>query len=178
MKNTILIVLLISLFGWSSCEETPQCPEPATSENANLDQFLGLWYEIASIPQIFTTGCKCTTAEYSLSPDGNGVTVSNTCQVLGFTNNIQGIATQASPDDFSKLLVNFPSVPGPAGDYWILHFAADASYMLVGGPDRDQLYILSRTPVLGPNKYNGLLGLAEELCFDISQVELTEQSCF
>lgn len=178
MKNTILIVLLTSLFGWTSCEDTNTCPPLETSDNANLDQFLGLWYEIASIPQIFTSGCSCTTAEYSLSPDGSGVTVSNNCQLLGFNNNIQGIATQASPDDFSKLLVDFPSVPGEPGDYWILHFAENASYMLVGNPDRDNLYILSRTPVLGPQKYNGLLGLADELCFDISQVVLTEQTCF
>ena len=86
MKNTILIVLLFSLLGLVSCEDAPDCPPVTTSENANLDQFLGLWYEIASIPQIFTAGCKCTTAEYSLSPDGNGVTVSNNCQLLGFQN--------------------------------------------------------------------------------------------
>lgn len=179
MKKIFLFLSLGIVLSWNSCSDGPlPCLPVTTDSEANLNQFLGLWYEIASFPQFFNTGCSCTTAEYSLAPDGNSVIVSNSCTLLGFIpNNIQGNATQPDPNDFSKLEVSFPLIPGPPGDYWILEFASDGSYMLVGDPAKENLYILSRTHTLDPVIYEALVDKAELMCFDVDNLELTPQTC-
>ncbi len=177
MKNLALLLLLCCTFALTSCDEEEEtCPDVTTDSDANLDQFLGLWYEIASFPQFFSLGCTCTTAEYTLLADGS-VNVSNNCILLGGApNGIEGNAFAPDPSDFSKLKVSFPVSPQP-GDYWILEFADDASYMLVGNPDRDQLFVLSRTPQLDNVIYQGLLSIAEDMCFDIDNLDETPQTC-
>lgn len=177
MKNATLFLLLISLFAWTSCDDDDTCLPVMTDSDANLTQFVGLWYEIASLPQFFSAGCSCTTAEYTIDPNGNGVIVNNDCLLFGgIPNSITGLATQPDPNDFTKLKVSFPNIPG-AGDYWILEFADDGSYMLVGNPDRDNLFILSRTPTLDNTIYSDLLSIAEDMCFDVDSVRFTDQSC-
>ncbi len=178
MKKIVFLALMCIALTWTSCNEDSQGCLPVTTDQAvTLNQFLGTWYEIASIPQFFNIGCSCTTATYSIDPSGNGVTVQNSCMIFNglIPNNITGLATQPDLNDFSKLKVSFPGIPGEA-DYWILDFAPDASYMLVGNPDKDNLYILSRTATLDPTIYNTLLGVADLMCFDISEVVMTDQS--
>ncbi len=176
MKRAFLFLLFTSMICLTSCDDEPTgCLAVTTDSDANLTQFLGLWYEIASFPLFFNAGCSCTTAEYTLAPNGAGVTVNNNCQLFGAPNGIQGIATQPDPNDFSKLKVQFPTSPS-AGDYWILEFASDASYMLVGNPAKDNLYILSRTSTLDQTIYDDLVKIAEDMCFDVSNLQLTDQS--
>jgi apolipoprotein D and lipocalin family protein len=44
-----------------------QSQTPETVPNADLNQYAGTWYEIASYPQRFQKGRHCSTAQYSLS---------------------------------------------------------------------------------------------------------------
>ena len=43
------------------------------------------------------------------------------------------------------------------GDYWILDLGPNYEYAVVGAPNRDYLWILSRTPQLDEQLYQGLL---------------------
>jgi apolipoprotein D and lipocalin family protein len=43
------------------------------------------------------------------------------------------------------------------GDYWILDLGPNYEYAVVGAPDRDYLWILSRTPQLDEQLYQQLL---------------------
>ncbi len=177
MKNLALLLLLCCTFALTSCDEEVDdtCLEVTTDADANLDQFLGVWYEISTFPQFFSLGCTCTTAEYTLASDGS-VNVSNNCILLGgIPNGIEGNAFAPDPSDFSKLKVSFPVSPQP-GDYWILEFEGD-DYMLVGNPDRDQLFVLSRTPQMDNVTYQGLVSIAEDMCFDVGNLEMTPQNC-
>lgn len=176
MKKLTLLLLLGIVFTWTSCnDDTEVCSNPVTTDSdANLTEFLGLWYEVASFPSFFSGGCNCTTAEYTLSADGNSVIVNNNCTLSDSSSSgIQGTAVPADPNDFSKLLVSFPVSPVP-GDYWILEFDGD-SHMLVGNPDRDNLFVLSRKRTLDPTIYNALVDKAEVMCFDVNQLQLTPQ---
>lgn len=64
------------------------------------------------------------------------------------------------------------------GDYWILTVAEDYTHALVGTPDRQYLWILSRSPFMAPTLYQNLVNLARQKGFDTEHLHLTDQSCF
>ncbi len=151
--------------------------ELQTVSFVDVNQYLGKWYEIGRLPQVFQTGCTGVTAEYSLNDDGS-VKVVNFCRILdpkiGFPINIEGKAVPADETN-SKLDVTFFN--GLAkGDYWVLELDANYQWALVGDPDRSSLYILSRTPTLDEGIYQDLLDAAvEKHGYDVSEVIRTKQ---
>jgi len=53
--------------------------EPLTVSSVDLQKYIGLWYEIAKIPNSFQRSCACnTTATYKLREDGR-IDVINRC---------------------------------------------------------------------------------------------------
>ncbi len=177
MRNIIAILSLLTVT-ISSCNNSANCSnQPVTTDpTANKAQFLGVWYEIASIPQFFNVGCNCTRAEYI--DNGANIIVKNSCRLGGATigtpNNITGTATVPNPNDFSKLKVKFPVSP-TAADYWILSFDPNGQYMLVGDPQRNSLFVLSRNRTMPANIFNNLMGIATSMCYDVSKVKTTDQ---
>jgi apolipoprotein D and lipocalin family protein len=61
------------------------------------------------------------------------------------------------------------------GKYWIIDLAKDYSYAVVGHPNRDYLWILSRTQEMDPVIYDEILGRVEKKGFDLSKLEKTVQ---
>ena len=148
---------------------------PATVEQVDLERYLGGWYEIASIPAWFQRGCTGTTAEYSLRDDGK-IRVVNTCfdgTLDGRKKVAEGRAKGVPDSNGSKLKVSFF---GPFwGDYWVLGLDEDYQWALVGSPDRDYLWILSRTPELPPDVYANTIGIATARGFDVTALRATPQ---
>jgi len=177
MKQLVICITALLLLNASSCDQSNNNCLPVTTDNsANVNEFLGLWYEHGSINQFFSVGCDCTTAEYTTSTTAGQVTVTNTCDRFGFNSDIVGFAYAPDANDFGKLKVNFPSFPGGDADYWILFFDGPGGLMLVGNPDKDNLYILSKNNTISQSDYDGLLAIAEDMCFDISKVKVTDQT--
>ena len=123
-----------------------------TVDFVDINRYKGRWFEIANFPSPFNLTCSCTTADYD--PIENGVRVFNNCTdlVTGNFNSITGRAVVVDPVSNSKLQVFLGQIPFP-GDYWIIDlvsFTKDGPYdfAVVSGPDRDSLFILSRTPRL------------------------------
>jgi apolipoprotein D and lipocalin family protein len=72
MKN-ILFILLFS--GFVLAQQNP----PTTVKYVDLKKYVGLWYEVAKIPNSFQDQCvKNTTAKYTLTDDGE-IKVTNSC---------------------------------------------------------------------------------------------------
>lgn len=143
----------------------------------DVNQYLGKWYEIARLPQIFQPGCTAVTAEYSLNDDGS-VKVFNFCRILdpenGFPISITGKAVP-SDETNSKLDVSFFNGL-TNGKYWILELDSNYQWALVGDPDRVSLYVLSRAPTLDEGIYQTLLKAAvEKHGYDISRLIRTKQ---
>ncbi|MDX2003307.1 MAG: lipocalin family protein [Chitinophagales bacterium] len=175
MKYLIAVFTLIVMMS-ATCN-TNNCLPVTVDSNANQAQFLGTWYEIASIPQFFNIGCQCTSAEYVAN--GSNIIVKNSCRLggatIGIPNNIQGTATVPDPNVFGKIKVRFPVSPVDA-DYWILEFDPNGQYMLVGDPNKNSLFILSRTRTLNQGIYNNLVSTAQDMCFDVNKLKITNQS--
>lgn len=149
-----------------------------TVPHVDLDRYQGRWYEIARLPQRYEKGCHCVYAEYSQNPAGY-VEVKNACRKGGPNGKLsvtEGKAYPVEGSGNSKLRVEFfwPF----RGDYWILELDPDYAYALVGAPDRESLWILSRTPTLDQDVLERLVQLADRKGFPVEQMLLTDQSCF
>ena len=163
---------IVGLF--SSFARAGENPLP-TAASVDLERYLGSWYEVARLPARFEKDCAGVTATYSRRDDGS-IEVRNRCvkgALGGEAREAKGTAKVTDDKSNAKLKVTFfwPFW----GDYWILEVGSDYEYALVGEPDRDYLWILSRTPVLPEPKVEQLLTRARSLGFDTSKIIRTLQ---
>ena len=124
--------------------------------SVDLSRYAGRWYEIARLPNRFEKKCAdSVTATYSLRSDGK-VDVVNRCRKAnGEYTTAKGKAKIVDKKTNAKLKVTFfwPFY----GDYWILDLGSNYEYAVIGAPNRDYLWILSRTPELDEQLYQRLL---------------------
>jgi apolipoprotein D and lipocalin family protein len=122
----------------------------------DLSRYAGRWYEIARLPNRFEKKCAdSVTANYTVRSDGR-VDVVNRCRKAnGEYTTAKGKAKIVDKKTNAKLKVTFfwPFY----GDYWILDLDPNYEYAVVGAPNRDYLWILSRTPQLDEQLYQSLL---------------------
>jgi apolipoprotein D and lipocalin family protein len=155
---------------------TPKQPNPPqTVERVDLQRYLGQWYEIARYPHSFEKDCTGVTAEYARKKEGT-IAVTNTCylhSLEGEKSVAEGQAYVVDGSRGAKLRVTFfwPFY----GDYWILELAPDYRYALVGSPDRQYLWLLSRSKTLTSRDRTLLLRRAEEAGYDLDRLIWTPQ---
>jgi apolipoprotein D and lipocalin family protein len=143
--------------------------------SVDVERYMGKWYEIARYPTSFQDGCYAVTAEYALRDNGT-VSVLNTCREADgrtIKSRIEGFAAVADKTTNAKLTVYFFYPFG--APYWIIDLDEDYQYAVVGEPTRRFLWILSRTPVLDPAIYEGILQRLPEKGYDPARLELTPQ---
>ena len=163
---------LLGLTGMAAAQDKPL----ETVPSVDLQKYLGRWYEIAAFPQSFQKGCHCTVAEYSLEKDF--IRVINTCRKdssEGKVKRAKGKAFVVKGSNNAKLRVQFfwPF----RGDYWIIDLAEDYSFAVVGAPDRNYLWILSRTPQMDEGLYQEIVKRCADKGFDINKLVKTDQTC-
>lgn len=146
-----------------------------TVPRVELGQYLGTWYEIARFAQYFQEGCTGSTAHYALRDDGE-IDVVNRCfleSLDGEEKVAEGRARVVEPSTNAKLEVSF--FRPFWGDYWIIDLAPDYSYAVVGHPSRDYLWILSRTPTMAADVYQGILERLKKQGYELERLERTLQ---
>jgi len=138
----------------------------------DINRYLGTWYEIARFPLFWERGQVNTTANYSLMEDGR-IKVINTGYYYkpdGKKSSFQGVAYAPNPEEPGKLLVSFFAFI--ESDYWVILLDEENySYAAVSNPDKDYLWILSRTPLMDDDIYNMILDQLEEWNFDLTKLE-------
>lgn len=165
--------------------EEPAQPPVEVVDPVALDRYDGLWFELASTPTFFETGCFCTTAHYALqSADTIGVlNACNRFRPRGRLATIAGTATLAGEGAEGKLVLTLEGVPVPS-DYWIIDVVeneadpeGDYLFAAVGGPNRDFIFILARDPVIDTPEeaaaYESVLAELESQLFDVSALKST-----
>ncbi len=167
-----LILPILTLIGCSN-----NYPPLDVVRHVDLDRYLGKWYEIAAFPQSFQKGCNCSTAEYFKTEKGY-IRVLNSCRkgsTSGEISTADGKAFVVDTTTNAKLKVQFfwPF----KGDYWIIDLADDYSWVVVGHPNREYLWILARTSSIDKTLYNSILERAKSKGFDISKLKVTDQTC-
>jgi apolipoprotein D and lipocalin family protein len=151
-------------------------PPVETVPYVNLNQYLGKWYEIVRKPVIFERNCVGVTADYSLREDGK-INVENSCRKKtcdGETSTSIGKAKVVDPVSNAKLKVSFF---GPFySPYWILELGKNYEYAVVGSPNRQYFWVLSRTPALDRDVLRDILSRFVKKGFDLDDLIFTE-SC-
>lgn len=142
---------------------------PATAVELDLSRYMGAWHEIAHIPNFAQKGCTDTIVHYRLN-DRGGFDLANTCWKGDTYKPYFGRATPSTgpePVFKVKFFLFFRA------DYWIVDLDPDYQWALVGSPKRDQLWVISRGPVLDPAIYNQILNRARSKGFNTDKLVRT-----
>jgi apolipoprotein D and lipocalin family protein len=170
-KLTVLAALFLTL--QSGCTGSPDGVTVVTG--FEIDRYLGTWHEIARLDHSFERGLSAVTANYSLRDDG-GVHVLNRGynDQSGEWDEAIGKAYFVGASDVGHLKVSFF---GPFyGGYNIVELDKSGyQYSLVAGPNRNYLWILSRTPKMQPDILQSLVTKAEELGFATDELIFVNQ---
>ena len=91
-----------------------------------------------------------------------------------------GRARQVGPADSPQLKVRFapawlPFLPVVWGNYWVIDLDPDYPLAAVSEPEREYLWILSRSPQVDQGRYQALLDRLQVKCFDLNLLETSPQ---
>jgi len=145
----------------------PKGVKPVSDFNAS--RYLGKWYEIARLENRFEKGMEQVTATYGLRSDG-GITVLNRGYdpIKNRWKESEGKAYFTGAPTTATLKVSFF---GPFyGGYNVIKLDKDYQHALVSGPNRDYLWILSRSTTLPETVKQDFLATARELGFPVEQL--------
>lgn len=171
MRNQLLI--LLAIWGLFSCDSGKELP---VVHQVDLKRYSGKWYEIARMPSRFEKGLKCVSATYTLLPNGNiEVWNQGIDEKTLERKEVKGSAKVPDSKEPAKLAVTFfwPFY----GKYWVLDLDDSYQHVLVGHPNREYLWLLSRTPTMAESTKTFLLSKARQLEFDIDKLEYVIQDC-
>ena len=145
----------------------------------DLKRYAGMWHEQARLPNRFQKRCVGpATADYTPLDDGT-IQVVNRCRVAGgrFEESIGSarVVPVAGQPGAGRLQVRFAPewlswLPVVWGDYWILKLDRDYQVALVGTPNREYLWVLSRAPRLDTATLEAELDYARTLGFDVDKM--------
>ncbi len=173
LKSFKTLFLAIGVTLLSACTGIPEGTAPVIG--FEKEKYLGKWYEIARLDHSFERGLEQVTAEYLLQEDG-GIRVINTGynRASDEWNKAEGKAYFVGESNIGHLKVSFF---GPFyASYVILKLDKDYQYSLVTGPDRDYLWILSRTPTLDPDIQSSLIEFANSLGYSTKELIFVKHS--
>jgi lipocalin len=131
----------------------------------DINQYAGRWYEQGSIKQPSSTGLVNIAANYTPQLDGT-ITV-ETYGTYGQSGPARSTTGSAVPVNAAntRLSVSFSAAPttDEPGNYWILDYAPDYSWAIVGDPTGTSGSILTRDQVIPEAEYTALVSRAYRL---------------
>ncbi|EAL3067113.1 biotin transporter BioY [Campylobacter coli] len=139
--------------------------------DVNLEKYMGTWLEMARKPVFFQKSCVQSKAEYQLEYEGSTpvVNIKNICvKKDGEVSQVQGKAKVKSPRALSVKFSIFMNLFNKT-NYEILFIDTNYEVAVVGSPDKEYLWILSRK-IIDKKEIDKLLDIAKQKGFDISDI--------
>ena len=147
-----------------------------TIEHLDIQKFLGDWYVLANIPTFMEKGATNAIETFSWnekeqrmdlyfryrkdSPHGD---LKEYPQKVWIHNNATNAEWRVQPWWPLKF------------SYLVLDLAEDYSYVVIGGPSRNYLWIMARTKTLPPPVYQGILHRVQQMGYDVSLIQKVPQ---
>jgi apolipoprotein D and lipocalin family protein len=161
--------------------------KPATP--VELDKFMGRWYNIEAFPWSYVKGCTDQQAVYTRVAGKPGIKIQNSCLDKGKLCVEEGLAEPAVADGSNgQLIVNFEHYFASFSTRFtsvnlcvIAHFqsaptAEQYEYAMVGTPELDGLWLMSRSPLpIPPAVRDAFLAKAQAAGFNIGHLQRVDQ---
>lgn len=156
----------------AACESTYRDRTVAITSMAvfDPDRYAGRWYEVASFPTPFQSGCTHTQAEYRVL-SASELSVRNSCLRDGARSVIEGTARVYGP---GRLKVQLNGVPVEA-DYWVLWVDEGYRTAVVGTPSGRAGWILNRDPSIPADRLAAARDVLVFNGYDLSRLRHTPQ---
>jgi apolipoprotein D and lipocalin family protein len=179
INKKIFIISLLIFLPQTLFPQEKSLPELVTVDKVDLKKYVGLWYEVAKIPNSFQDQCIYgTTAEYKIDEDGD-IIVTNSCyDDEGKLDVAEGLAKVVDKNTNAKLEVSFVSFLGIRpfwGDYWIIGLDENYQWAVVGTPGRKYGWLLSRTPSLPDSTMQTIFEILKSQHYNPDDFEISEQ---
>lgn len=151
----------------------------------DIAPYMGRWYQWAFYPNRFQKQCASDTqAQYRWLPSG-GVEVINRCktadgrwdEALGLARPVSGSSQEANGVlrparlEVSFVPVWLRSLGIGWGAYWVLDRPEHGRYAIVGEPQRQYLWVLTRQPQLDASDVGQVMQRVQELGFDLQRLQ-------
>lgn len=152
----------------------PEAPSPGLEP----ERFAGTWYVLAAIPDRFHLECgRAATVTYTLLPD-HRFRVQNRClSGQGSVHQAEGVARLPAGEGLpDRLELRYAPdwldwLPLAWSEILVFGIAPDYRSALAATPDREYLWLLSRSPVLGQPDYERLMALARRQGFEVDRLQ-------
>ncbi|HEY0426350.1 MAG TPA: lipocalin family protein [Pyrinomonadaceae bacterium] len=176
------VLLLATTFVAAQKNNSANLAEVKAVSTVDLKRYSGKWFEIARYSNKSQKNCiGNTTIAYTLKTDGNINVLSECLKKDGTMIDAKGEAKIVDKSSNAKLEVRY--APGflaflstSWNDYWIIDLDEKYQYAAVGDEDRDNLWILSRTPKLNDAAYQNILRRVEAMGFKPGKLIKTPQN--
>ncbi|HWP17986.1 MAG TPA: lipocalin family protein [Burkholderiaceae bacterium] len=159
-----------------------QEPEPLELlADWDVRELRGLWYEVARIPphppreaaSDVTLEWEWNEEDASLHMMERARRGDGTQSSTRYQGRVAAGALTAAQLELTAAPVWLQWWPGVWSDHWVLDASDDRAALLIGTPERDRLWILSRTPVLDETVYAAFLDRAARQGFDVQRLART-----
>ena len=174
MRNLPALLLLLACFVPDARAANPVASVP----QLDISRYAGQWYEIAHLPNSFQAKCASNiTAAYTLRDDAH-IDVRNACRTAdGGTRAAEGLARPVEGYP-GRLEVRFVPdwlswVPFVWADYWVIDLDPGYTWAVVGEPDREYLWILSREPGMDRVLFEQIKARAIAMGYDLGLLVVT-----
>ncbi len=146
-------------------------------DSVDLTRYTGRWYEAARLPNKFQNNCAGDVVVYYTQRDDGRIDVVNRCRTTaGKVDEARGVGRKAGDGKSSaRLQIRFaPKIlsflSSVWGDYWIIGLGPEYTWAVVGTPNRQYLWILSRTPQMSATSYERAVEIARGNGFDVARL--------
>ncbi|MDQ8935718.1 lipocalin family protein [Acinetobacter rudis] len=174
LTNTVLTVCGVCAFSLST-----QAADLSAVEKVEIDKFLGVWYEILSKPSSTEKRCsRDITSTYTLNEYGHLLAERQCLDQDAKPLTLVGEAYPVNAPRYSKFKLSFMPeairwLPLAQNDYWILKLDDQYQMALIGEPNRQALWLLSRQPHPNQALIQQYLNYAKNLGYKVEDVIYT-----
>tara|TARA_B100000686_G_scaffold168123_1_gene175567 strand:+ start:11245 stop:11856 length:612 start_codon:yes stop_codon:yes gene_type:complete len=176
LLSSIIIIFFASLNLFSSpFRAYPDDKELEVVSNLDLKRYQGTWFEIAHNPWFVEENCFAMVAFYKLNEEG-GIDITNACRKYGYDGEISKVEGQGwviHQDAPSKLKVQI--IWPFTLNYWVIDIGTNYEYAVVGEPDKEKVWILSRQPFLEQEVHSKIIKNLQNQGYDLSKLIWTPQ---
>jgi len=171
-RELVLASILVLAAGIARAQATlPNTPVPSL----DLQRYAGEWHEIAHLPMFFQRNCAANiTADYTLRPDAT-IGVRNACDDTNGRRMVSDGTARPVAGQPGSLQVRFAPdwlawLPLAWADYWVVELDPGYQWAVVGGPGRDYLWILSRSPTMDRARFDAIRTRAAQRGYPVEKL--------